>query len=127
MRCFTFYVTYPCEFNYAYTIGIVADSIPIMDSQLENFRKAIETSPCYMVEQFVLLHSNYLDEASQGDPSDAYEKYKGKIAAIQALCNAALEHKAEPARGGKQPPKTAQPTRMAMRHRKTKKKRSQIR
>lgn len=92
-----------------------------MDSQLENFRKAIDTSPCYMVEQFVLLHSNYLEEAAQGDSSAAYKKYKEKITAIQALCSAALEHKAEAARGGKQPPK------MAMRHRKTKKKRYQIR
>lgn len=96
-----------------------------MDSQLENYRKAIETSPSHMVEQFVLLHSNYLEEAAQGDSHAAYEKYKGKIAAIQALSSAALEHPYVPMTGGKT--KTAQPTRTAMRHRKTKKKRSQIR
>ncbi len=95
-----------------------------MDSQLENFRKAIETSPSHMVEQFVLLHSNYLDEAAQGDPSAAYEKYKGKIEAIQALCDAALEHPYVSTSGGK---RRQQPTKTAMRHRKTKKKRSQIR
>ncbi len=108
-----------------------------MDLQLETYRKAIETSPCHMMEQFVLLHSNYLDEAAQGNAHAAYEKYKGKIAAIQTLCSASLEHPYVPITGGKtktaQPTKTAPPTRMgqptktAMRHRKTKKKRAQIR
>jgi hypothetical protein len=58
-----------------------------------------------MVEQFVLLHSNYLDEAAV-DPRAALEKYKAKIRAIQDLCCAA---------------------RRLARHNKTKKKRHQIR
>lgn len=86
-----------------------------MDSQLENYRKAIETSPCHMVEQFVLLHSNYLEEAAHS-PKAAYEKYRTKIAAIQDLCAAALAYKVTTTHGGR-----------LARHRKTKKKRSQIR
>ena len=84
--------------------------------QLETFRKSIETSPSYMVEQFVLLHSNYLDDAKK-NPQAAYKIYKGKIASIQDLCAAALAHKASVAQGG----------RALTRHRKTKKKRAQIR
>jgi len=68
-----------------------------------------------MVEQFILLHSNYLDEAKH-NPKAAYEKYRTKIAAIHDLCAAALAHKVTTAHGGR-----------LARHRKTKKKRSQIR
>ncbi len=96
------------------------ERIPIMETQLETFRKSIETSPSHMVEQFVLLHSNYLD-AAQNSPKDSYTKYKEKIAAIQALCAAALEHTYVPPTGGKAP------QRVAPRHRKTKKKHRQNR
>lgn len=85
------------------------ERIPIMETQLETFRKSIETSPSYMVEQFVLLHSNYLD-AAQHSPQDSYTKYKEKIAAIQALCAAALEHTYVPSTGGKAPQRVARAT-----------------
>ena len=85
------------------------------ETQLETFRKAIESSPSHLVEQFILLHSNYLDAAA-ADPKAAYEKYSTKIAAIQGLCAAALAHKVTTAHGGR-----------PMRHRKTKKKRRQNR
>ena len=91
------------------------ERFPIMETQLEIFRKSIESSPSHMVEQFVLLHSNYL-ETAQHSPQDSYKKYKEKIAAIQALCAAALEHTYVPPTGGKNP-----------RHRKTKKKHRQNR
>ncbi len=81
-----------------------------------------------MVEQFVLLHSNYLEEVALGQHDSLgelspFDKYKKKIAAIQALCDAALAHpykEPTPHNGGaKKSP--------SMRHRKTKKKHRQNR
>ncbi len=108
------------KFQYTYTIGIIQDIIPIMSSPstpqndpLEKFRAAIQDSPSYMVEQFVLLHSNYLDDTRPG----AAELYRAKIAAIQDLCAASLAHIQK--EGGHKRPSL----RTSLRHVKTKKKR----
>jgi hypothetical protein len=58
------------------------------NTPLEKFRAAIQDSPSYMVEQFSLLHSNYLDDTQPG----AAERYRAKIAAIQDLCASSLAH-----------------------------------
>jgi hypothetical protein len=94
-----------------HTIGIIQDIIPIMSSPsspLEKFRAAIQDSPSYMVEQFALLHSNYLDDTHPG----AAERYRAKIGAIQDLCAASLAHIQK--EGGRRP---------SLRQLKTKKKR----
>ena len=75
---------------------------------LEKFRAAIQESPSYMVEQFVLLHSNYRDDTMPG----AAERYRAKIAAIQDLCTTSLAHIQK--EGGRRP---------SLRQVKTKKKR----
>ncbi len=75
---------------------------------LEKFRAAIQDSSSYMVEQFALLHSNYLDDTRPG----AAERYRTKIGAIHDLCATALAHIQK--QGGRRP---------SLRHVKTKKKR----
>jgi hypothetical protein len=79
---------------------------------LEKFRTAIQDSPSYMVEQFALLHSNYLDDTRPG----AAERYRAKIGAIQDLCAASLAHIQK--EGGRRPS-----LRPSLRQLKTKKKR----
>ena len=81
---------------------------------LEKFRDAIQDSPSYMVEQFALLHSNYLDDTRPG----AAERYRAKIAAIQDLCATSLAHIQK--EGGQ---RTKSALRPSLRHTKTKKKR----
>jgi hypothetical protein len=63
-----------------------------------------------MVEQFSLLHSNYLDDTRPG----AAERYRTKIGAIQDLCATSLAHIQK--EGGRR-------LRPSLRHAKTKKKR----
>lgn len=82
------------------------------NTPLEKFRVAIGDSPSYMVEQFTLLHSNYLDDTRP----DAAELYRTKIAAIQDLCTTALAHIEK--KGGKR-----SSLRPSLRQAKTKKKR----
>jgi hypothetical protein len=83
-------------------------SSPPQNTPLEKFRAAIQDSPSYMVEQFALLHSNYLDDTRPG----AAERYRAKIAAIQDMCAASLAHIQK--EGGRRP---------SLRQAKTKKKR----